>query len=102
MICVVATIEVAEGRRAELLAEFHKVVPQVLEEEGCIEYGLMVDVPTNIGAQPAIRENAVVVLEKWESTETLERHLKAPHMAEYRERVKGLVVGTLLHVLQPA
>ena len=51
MICVIAAVEVAEGRRGEFLAEFHKLVPKVLEEEGCLEYGPMVDLPTSVGAQ---------------------------------------------------
>ncbi len=102
MICVVATIEVSDGRRADFLAEFHKIVPMVRDENGCIEYGPMIDVPTNIGLQPPARENVVVVLEKWESIEALERHLMAPHMVEYRKQVKDMVVGTLLQVLEPA
>lgn len=102
MICVIATIEVAQGRRGDFLAEFHRIVPAVRGEEGCIEYGPMVDVPTSIAAQPPVRESAVVVLEKWESIEALERHLVAPHMVEYRKRVKELVVAVSLQVLEPA
>ncbi|NLX97662.1 MAG: antibiotic biosynthesis monooxygenase [Rhodopirellula sp.] len=102
MICVLATIEIAEGRRGDFLAEFHKIVPLVRGEKGCIEYGPMVDVATNIGLQPPPRENVVIAVEKWESIEALERHLIAPHMVEYRKQVKDLVVGTLLQVLEPA
>ena len=108
MICVIATIEVAEGRRGELLAEFRKIVPKVLEEagcleygpmvlaeEGCIEYGPMVDVPTSIAAQPPARDNVVTVVEKWERIEALESHLIAPHMLEYRKAVKEMVAGLI-------
>ncbi len=102
MICVIATIEVAEGRRDEFLAEFRKVVPKVLQEAGCLEYGPMVDVPTSIGAQVSPREDMVTVVEKWESIEALEAHLMAPHMLEYRKAGKALVVGASLEILEPA
>lgn len=102
MICVIAKIEVAEGRRDEFLAEFRKLVPKVLEEKGCLEYAPMVDVPTSIGAQAPARDSTVTVVEKWESIETLEAHLMAPHMLEYRKAVKPMVVGTSLEILEPA
>ena len=102
MICVIAKIEVAGGRRDEFLARFHELVPKVLEEEGCLEYGPMVDVPTGIGVQQPPREDVVTVVEKWQSVEALEAHLMAPHMLEYRKSVKQMVVGTSLEVLRPA
>lgn len=102
MICVVAAIEVAEGRRDDFLAEFRKIVPAVLNEAGCLEYGPMTDVSTNIAAQPPVRENVVTVVEKWESLDALEAHLIAPHMLEYRKAVKELVVGATLSILEPA
>lgn len=102
MICVIAAVEVAEGRRGEFLAEFHKVVPKVLEEEGCLEYGPMVDLPTSVGAQAPSRSHVVTVVEKWESVDALEAHLMAPHMLAYRKTVKEMVVGTSLQILEPA
>ncbi len=102
MICVIARIEVSEGRRDDFLAEFRKIVPKVLEEEGCLEYSPMVDVPTSIGAQSPPRDNVVTVVEKWESIEALEAHLMAPHMIEYRKVVKPRVVHASLEILRPA
>ena len=102
MICVLATIEVAEGRREDFLTAFKQLVPKVLAEAGCIEYGPMVDVETNIPAQPALREDVVTVVEKWENIESLEAHLMAPHMMQYRKTVKEMVQGTVLSVLEPA
>ena len=46
MIHVLATIEVTPGQRAAFLEQFHWVVPLVRAEEGCIEYGAAIDVPT--------------------------------------------------------
>ena len=102
MIRVLATIELAEGRRDDFLAQFARIVPLVLEEEGCLEYGPMVDVPTSIGAQAVVRENTVTVVEQWENIDALEAHLVAPHMIEYRKQVKGMVAGTELRILKPA
>lgn len=102
MICVIATIELADGRRDDFLAEFHKIVPDVLAEQGAIEYQPMVDVPTEIGAQPPARQNVVTVVEKWESVEALEAHLMRAHMLEYRKRVKDMVTGATLSILEPA
>jgi quinol monooxygenase YgiN len=102
MIHVIATIEVQPGRREEFLAEFRKIVPTVRAEEGCLEYGPTVDAATSIAAQPPRRENVVVVVEKWASLAALEKHLVAPHMQDYRARVKALVVKVELRVLEPA
>jgi quinol monooxygenase YgiN len=101
MIFVVATVDLRPGSRAAFLAEFHKLVPLVRAEAGCIEYGPAVDVATGIAAQPAVREDTVVVLEKWTDLPALKAHLTAPHMADYRTRVKDYVAGVRLEVLQP-
>jgi quinol monooxygenase YgiN len=102
MIHVIATIEVALGRREEFLAEFRRIVPLVRAEAGCLEYGPAVDVATGISAQAPPRDDVVYVVEKWASLEALHAHLAAPHMTEYRNRVKDLVAGVRLQVLQPA
>jgi quinol monooxygenase YgiN len=102
MIHVIATIELHEGRREAFLAEFHRVVPSVLAEEGCLDYGPTVDLPTGIAAQPPPRPDVVTIIEKWASLEHLERHLVAPHMSEYRPKVKEFIVRATLLVLAPA
>lgn len=102
MIHVIATIEVSQGMRDKLLQEFYALVPQVLEEDGCIEYGPAIDVATDISAQSETRDNAVVVLEKWRDIAALKAHLAAPHMSDYRERVKELIVSVKLDILRPA
>lgn len=102
MIHVLATIAVAPGRRDAFLAEFHRVMPAVLAEDGCLAYGPAVDVASGIPIQPPLRGDTVVVIEQWRDLPALKAHLAAPHMAEYRERVKGLVAGVQLQVLQPA
>jgi quinol monooxygenase YgiN len=102
MIHVIATIELQPGRREDFLAEFHKIVPAVRAEAGCIEYGPAVDADTDIAAQQRKGADVVTVVEKWESLDALKAHLVAPHMQEYRPRVKELVRQSTLHVLKPA
>jgi quinol monooxygenase YgiN len=102
MVHVIATVEVAAGKRDEFLAEFRRVVPSVRAEAGCLEYGPAVDLPTEIPAQVPPRDNVVVIVERWESLDALRAHLQAPHMQEYRARVKALVSRVQLQVLQPA
>ena len=102
MIFVIATIETVAGKRDAFLQEFHRLVPSVLAEEGCIEYGPTVDAPTDIDAQKPSGDNVVTIVEKWDSVDALKAHLVAPHMAEYRVRVKDLVAEVQLQILQPA
>lgn len=102
MIHVIATIEVKPGQRDALLAEFHRIVPLVRAEVGCLEYGPAVDVASGLAVQGPPRENIVIVIEKWESLAALKAHTQAPHMADYRMRVKDLVVSVQLQALEPA
>lgn len=101
MIHVIATIELHPGRRADFLREFHRIVPAVLAENGCLDYGPTVDLATGLSAQLPLREDVVTIVEKWESLDTLKAHLVAPHMVEYRPRVKDMVIKTTLQVLEP-
>jgi len=101
MVHVIATVELNPGVRGRFLEEFARIVPRVHAEDGCLEYGPAVDVQTGISAQPPLRDDVVVVVEKWRDLPSLEAHLAAPHMTEYRERVKDLVRNLTLHVLSP-
>ena len=101
MIIVVATIQLAEGQLDAFLVELRKVVPQVLAEDGCLEYQPTVDASTEIDVQDAPSQERMTIVERWESLESLERHLIAPHMVAYRTRVKELVCGVSLQILQP-
>jgi quinol monooxygenase YgiN len=102
MIHVIATVELAAGRRQAFLEEFHRLVPVVRAEDGCIEYGPAVDVASGLDRQTPPRDNVVIIVEKWASLDALKAHLAAPHMAEYRARVKDLVLRVELQVLEPA
>ncbi|HLA84067.1 MAG TPA: putative quinol monooxygenase [Thermoguttaceae bacterium] len=102
MIHVIATIELVQGRREEFLRALKEVVPKVRGEAGCLDYGPAIDFETNIPAQGPVRENVVILIERWAGIEALESHLMAPHMLEYRKAVKEMVARTTLQVLEPA
>ena len=102
MICVIVRIKVSAGRRDDFLIEFRKIVPKVLAEEGCVEYGPWIDVPTNIEIQPPERTHTIVCVEKWESLDALEAHLVTPHMIEFRKATEGLRAGIELEIIGPA
>jgi quinol monooxygenase YgiN len=101
MIHVIATIRTAAGRRDDFLTAFEQLVPDVRAEAGCIEYGPTIDLDTAVSNEPA-RDDVVTVIEKWDSIEALLAHLKAPHMLRYRERVKDIIAGVDIRVLEPA
>ena len=99
MIHVIAIITAHPGKRTQLLELFQAVVPVVREEHGCIEYGVAVDVPN---ADPAFGADTYVVVEKWESMDTLKAHSVAPHMKSFGGAAKDLIAKRAVHVLQPA
>ena len=102
MIHVLATITVKSGKRDAFLQEFHRIMPMVHAEAGCIEYGPTIDVDSGVSVQGPLRENVVIIIEKWESLAALKAHMQAPHMVEYRVRVKDFVESVTLQILEPA
>lgn len=102
MIHVVALITAHPGKRAAVLEAFAENMAAVRAEAGCIEYQPVTDTPDIGPFQAQIGEDSFMVLEKWESTEALMAHAKAPHMAAYGRKVKDMLVSRVIHVLSPA
>lgn len=102
MIHVIAKIKTKAGRRVDFLTEFKKVVPPVLNEAGCVEYGPTRDARTNIAAQQLAGDEVTVIIERWESLAALEAHLETDHMKEFRERVADLVESSVLEIYETA
>jgi len=101
MICVIATIKAKAGRRNELLACIKNNLANVHAETGCLEYQPMVDTESSLGAQE-LDENVVTMVEKWETIANLNAHAVAPHMLDYRDKVKDIVESVSLKVLTAA
>ena len=102
MIHVIATVELNPGTGDKFLAEFRKIIPDVIAEAGCIEYGPTIDADTDIPIQYKVGPDRVVVIEKWETVAALKAHGVAPHMQAYRAKVKDYVKSMELRVLSPA
>ena len=102
MIHVVAIITAKPGQRAAILEAFRANVPAVHAEQGCIEYGPVIDTPGAGAVQTPIGEDTFMVIEKWESGETLAAHARSPHMAAYAAKVKDLIASRVVHVLSAA
>ncbi len=98
MIHVIATAYIVKGRRQEFIREFNANIPHVLTEKGCIQYTPTVDLVSGIERQSPPEEDTVVIIEQWKTIADLEKHLVAPHMLEYRERVKDIVRSAELRI----
>ena len=98
MIYVLASIQVRPGKLSDFLGRFKANVSNVINEDGCIEYIPTIDLDAKLTPQ-VLDENIVTIIEKWESMEHLQTHLKASHMLSYREEVKDMVENTSLKVL---
>ena len=101
MIHVLASLTVKASEREAFLEIFKANVPNVLKEEGCVEYSATVDFPTELPIQES-NENVVTIVEKWETFAHLEAHFTAPHMLEYKAKVEGLVEDVSLKILKDA
>ena len=101
MINVIASISVKTEKLSEFLEIFKSNVPSVRDENGCIEYFPAVDIDADLPPQ-SLDENVVTIIEKWENLEALRDHLNAPHMLAYKEKVKDIVEGVSIKVLQEA
>ena len=100
MIHVLAYITAKPGQRGALLKEFRALIPTVLAEKGCIEYGPAIDADMG-GLQTKVGADGYVVVEKWQSLEALRAHIAAPHMAAYGAKTKDLIASRVIHVLTP-
>ena len=101
MINVIASIQIKEGQLLKFIEIFKTNIPNVLEEKGCIEYVPTIDAPTGLPPQE-LDKNTVTIIEKWNTLEDLQAHLKAPHMLAYKEEVKDIVEKLSLKILERA
>jgi len=98
---VVAIITAKPGQRAALLDAFQANVPNVLAEEGCIEYQATVDAAGPGAIQTRFGDDTFVVVEKWASMAHLKAHAAAPHMAAYAAKAKDMIADRVIHILSP-
>ena len=100
MIHVIATLDLAPGKRSAFLAEFAKVAPLVHAEKGCIEYVPTIDADTDLAWHARMGPDRVTIVERWESVDALRAHDTSAHMLAYRGRVKEFVRGKEIRILK--
>ena len=101
MIHVVAVITAKPGQREKIVEAARDNLAAVRAENGCIEYGPVVD--AEFGAfQTPLGPDTFMVIEKWQDAEALKAHAAAPHMAAYGAKVKDLIAKRAIHVLSAA
>ena len=102
MIHVIAVLTAKPGKRGEILQHFRANVPAVRAEKGCIEYGAAVDADNALPFQTKWGPDTFLVVEKWESMDSLKAHAAAPHMAAYGAKTRELIATRVIHILSPA
>jgi len=102
VIHVLAVITAKPGKREEVLGHWCQIVPAVRAEKGCIEYGAAIDADPALPVQTKYGPDTFVVVEKWETIDTLKAHAAAPHMAAYGAKTKELLASRVIHILSPA
>jgi len=99
LIHVIAILTAKPGLRAQVLEAFKANVPNVLVEDGCIEYGAAVDIE---GASPAFGPDSFVVVEKWRDLDALKAHGASAHMKAYSASTREWMAARAIHILDPA
>jgi len=99
MIHVIASITIKDTQLESFIEIFKANIPDVLKENGCIEYAATVDIETDVAIQET-NQKVVTVIEKWESLSHLKAHFTAPHMLDYKSKVDEMVEMISLKILQ--
>lgn len=79
-IIIVATLDPAEGKAAEVEQSCRQAVRAVHNEPGCQRFALH---------RAADGSGALVLIEKWESEAALDAHVKAPAYADLGKKLDG-------------
>lgn len=102
MVQLVVTVTTRSGCVADYLAAFRALAPRVRLEEGCIEYDIYCD-STDSRFDNEVRPDTVVLCEKWENIEALQRHTRASTaLDEFRRQVKDIKIASHYWLLSPA
>ena len=101
MVHVIASICLKQGCLEEYVDLFKQNVPNVLAEQGCVQYEPCLDANTGWPAQ-ALDPQRMTVVEQWESMDALKAHSQAPHMVAFRKRAGHMVESMSLQVLEAA
>lgn len=98
MIHLVVTMQIKPGCRQAFLDLFNRNRPNVLAEDGCIQYQLCADLA---GGTLAPDPDCFTLLEQWTSEAHLQAHLASAHMKAFAREAAPLRAASTLRKLQP-
>ena len=99
---VLAVLTTKPGMRQQVLDAFQANVPNVLAEDGCIEYQAVIDLDGAGPMQSPMGPDSFVVIEKWASMAALSAHAAAPHMKSYGKATADMMAERKIHILSNA
>lgn len=102
MIHVIAVITAKPGQRESILQAFRANMPAVHAEDGCVEYGPVIDAEGVGPFQTKYGPDTFVVIEKWASMDHLKAHAASPHMQAYGAKTKDMIASRVIHVMSSA
>ncbi|RAP53064.1 MAG: hypothetical protein BZ133_00090 [Methanosphaera sp. SHI613] len=85
MIIVNASLKAKEDKIEDIITEAEKLILASREHEGNISYNLYRDV----------LDNSLTFVEKWESKESLEKHMKTDEFISFGNNVKEFLTAEL-------
>ena len=85
MIIVNASLKAKEDKLEDIITEAEKLILASREHEGNISYNLYRDV----------LDNSLTFVEKWESKESLEKHMKTDEFISFGNNVKEFLTAEL-------
>lgn len=94
MIMVNASLQAKEEKIEDIIKEAEALIKASREHEGNISYNLYQDV----------LDNSLTFVEKWESKEALEKHMKTEEFIAFGNNVKEFLTAELdvaVYVLEP-
>lgn len=99
MITAVASIKVKKNHLSQFVIAFKRLVPQVLAEEGCIEYYPTVDTGLLFKIQ-SVDDHRVTIIEKWQSIQSLQEHANTEHMQAFASETDQMIEDFNVRILK--
>ena len=81
---VIARVSCTPEQRGHLIEILTRLQTASRAEDGCLNYGF---------SEAIEEENAFVAVEEWRDRDTLARHLKTPHIAEFLAALPDAITG---------
>lgn len=102
IINVLAVLTANPGKRREVLALFHEIVPTVLAEESCIAYEATIDTKDGSASQTEFGPDTFVVIEKWANLTALRAHSQSRHMKAFADCTNDMIADRSVYILSPS